>query len=265
MKDTVERAKLGDRAAVEELLGNIAPSVHRFGLRLCGNAHDADDVLQDTLLSVSEHLSDFEGRASFASWVFALTRSACARRRRGLKNQPTESVDDAPEQRDAAPTPEAQAADRELLNALLRALDALPVAAREVLVLRDIEGLSAAETAAALGLSLDTMKSRLHRARAALREGLRPVLEPEPLAGTGCPDIVALWSRKLDGELSRVDCAAMEAHLETCAACGAACHALKQALGACQHAATTAVPPVVQTRVKEAVRAWATRSSAGQP
>src|SRR6476661_1520808 len=64
---------------------------------MCKDTHDADDVLQDTLLSIATHLPEFEGRSSLVSWVFALTRNACARRRRGLKNRPPVSEDAAPE------------------------------------------------------------------------------------------------------------------------------------------------------------------------
>lgn len=257
MDSLVERARTGDAGALEELLASVAPSVHRFGLRMCKSPHDADDALQDTLLSIATHLGEFEGRSSFTSWVFALTRSACARRRRGLKNQPTVSEDAAPEQVDAAPSPEQRAADRELGEALSRALDGLSEEHREVIVLRDIEGLSAADAAASLDLSVDALKSRLHRAREALREALRPVLEPlAPPPSASCPDVAALWSRKLEGQLDQRDCKQMEEHLATCPACGAACDALRKVLVVCQSSASPEVRPEVQRRVKAAVRAW---------
>jgi RNA polymerase sigma-70 factor (ECF subfamily) len=68
---------LGDRGALEAVLVNVAPAIQRFGLRMCRNVHDAEDVLQDTLLNVAPHLGDFEGRSSLSSWVFSLARSAC--------------------------------------------------------------------------------------------------------------------------------------------------------------------------------------------
>lgn len=260
MDELIERAKHGDADAMEALLAELAPRVHRFGARLCGNAHDADDVLQETLLSVARHLPDFEGRSSLATWVFALARSACVRRRRGLKNAAPTSDSSAPEPHDTGPSPEQRAASRELLDVLLSTLEALPVEAREVILLRDIEGLSAAESAAALGLSEQALKSRLHRARTALREGLGPWLEPEaPPARGGCPDIMSLWSRKLEGELSQLDCTEMERHLKTCPSCASACDALKQALDVCRRAGATELPAPVQDSVKRAVRAWASR------
>lgn len=254
----VQRARSGDAKALEELLASVAPSVERFGMRMCKSSHDADDVLQDTLLTIATHLGEFEGRSSLRSWVFALTRSACMRRRRGLKNQPHAIDEHAPEPRDLSASPEERAADRELALALTRALDALPEEHREVIVLRDIEGLSASEAAASLGVSVDAVKSRLHRARESLRTALAPLLESDaPAPSSSCPEVATLWSKKLEGDLAQSDCAQMEQHLESCPACTAACDALKKALLACKRSATAEVRPEVQARVKAAVRAWA--------
>lgn len=260
--ELVARARKGDREALEAVLATVAPSIHRFGLRMCKNVHDAEDVLQDTLINVANHLGDFEGRSSLSSWVFALTRSACTRKRRGLKNRPPVSDDTIAAMPDHAPTPEARAADQELASALSEALDGLSDDYREVILLRDIEGLSAPEAASSLGITVDALKSRLHRAREALRGALRPLLEPaSALLPSGCPDVALLWSRKLEGDLSQGDCSAMEKHLAICPACGAACDALKRALLACQRVRTEEVPPEIQARVKAAVRAWAAQTA----
>jgi RNA polymerase sigma-70 factor (ECF subfamily) len=261
LDELVARARQGDREALEAVLATIAPAVHRFGLRMCRNVHDADDVLQDTLINIANHLGEFEGRSSLSSWVFALTRSACTRKRRGLKNRPPVSDESAAETPDHAPSPEARAADQELASALSSALDGLSDDHREVILLRDIEGLSAPEAASALGISVDALKSRLHRAREALRGALRPLLEPASVPPpSSCPDVALLWSKKLEGDLSQGDCSAMERHLATCPACGAACDALKRALLACQRVRTEEVPPEIQARVKAAVRAWAAQT-----
>ena len=257
----VARAREGDREALEAVLAVVAPSMHRFGRRMCKNAHDADDVLQDTLMSVAKHLGDFEGRSSLSSWVFSIARSACARKRRGLKNRPPVSDEHVAETPDVAPNPEVRAADHELASALSVALDGLSDDHREVLLLRDIEGLSAPEAASTLGISVDALKSRLHRAREALRVAMRPWLEPKAQTKPpGCPDVVALWSKKLDGDLSQGDCAAMEKHVESCPSCRGACDALKSALFACQNIRTNDVPSEVQARVKAAVIAWTGQS-----
>lgn len=252
---TLDRARRGDTAALEELLAQQAPAIYRFSLRMCRNAADAEDTLQDTLLAIAGHIGEFAGRSSLSSWVFALTRSACVRRRRGLKNRPAQSIDDASQLRSARPSPEEHASQSELTAALTAALDQLPEAYREVLLLRDVEGLSASEAAEALEVSVDALKSRLHRARQALREALQPILEAqEPRPGPACPDIVEAWSRKLEDELSSNDCAAMEKHILSCPACGAACSALKRSLSACQRIGAEEVPPALQAQVKVAMR-----------
>ncbi|MCL2778654.1 MAG: sigma-70 family RNA polymerase sigma factor [Polyangiaceae bacterium] len=261
LSDVIARAKSGDRQALETVLASVAPAIHRFSMRMCRNVHDAEDVVQDTLLNIARHIGDFEGRSSLSSWVFAITRSACARKRRGLKNQP--SVDDTHlvHTQDLAPSPEARASDQELASSLSTALNALVDDYREVILLRDVEGLSAPEAASVLGISVDALKSRLHRAREALRTALRPLLEPriDRSGPTSCPDVVALWSKKLEGDLSPADCSSMEKHLASCASCGSACGALKSALFACQRIRTEQVPPAIQARVKAAMRAWTSR------
>jgi len=252
----IERAKNGDPAALEEVLAQVAPAVRRFGMRMCKNPDDADDVLQDTLLAIATHLPEFEGRSSLSSWVFTLVRSACARKRRGLKNRPP--VADDVERADEASGPEALAARHEIGAALSRALDALPDEQREVILLRDVEGLTAIEAAGAIGVSVDALKSRLHRARGALRSALEPLREHQP----GCPDVATQWSRMLEGDLSAADCRVMERHVASCASCGATCDSLKSALALCRRVADEEVPADVQARVKAAVRAFTTRGEA---
>jgi RNA polymerase sigma-70 factor (ECF subfamily) len=255
-RDVIARAQAGDRAALEELLAEIAPMVHRFGVRMCKNAHDADDVLQDTLISMVDHLGEFEGRSSLGSWVFTLARTACARRRRGLKNRPP--VDDAHLEHTPtdAPSPEEGAAGRELEVAFARALDGLSDEHREVIQLRDVEGLTAPETAEVLGIGVDAVKSRLHRAREALRAALAPLRDAPPPT---CPDVAAMWSAKLEGDLSPTDCSTMEAHLRGCARCSAACDGLRRALVACSNARTAPVPAEVQASVRAALRVLSAR------
>ena len=264
MDSLIERAKSGDTAAMEQLLANVAPSIQRFGIRMCQNDDDAEDVLQDALLTIANHLAEFEGRSSFSSWAFTLARSACSRKRRGLKNQPHLSLDDTSESREISASPEQQVADREMARALNAALDRLPEDYREIIILRDVEDLTAPETAEALGISVEAVKSRLHRARHALRDALKPVLEPHPVAAAAaCPDVLALWSRKLEGELSVVDCADMEKHMQNCPACASACSALKSALFACQRAGKSDAGPDMRDRVKAAVQQWIARDIGG--
>src|SRR5690606_12650078 len=130
-----------------QLLEQIAPLVHRFGMHMCRHGADAEDVLQDTLLAVMHNLSDFEGRSSLSSWVFTLARTACVRKRRGLKNQPHASDDALRELLTAEATPEQHVGSQELRAVLETALQTLSDEQREVLLMRDMEGLSAPEVA----------------------------------------------------------------------------------------------------------------------
>lgn len=256
MQDLVERAKAGDRAAMEELLAAVAPAVRRFGMRMCRSDADADDVLQETLVAVATHIGDFEGRSALTSWLFSLARSACARRRRGLKNQPPVPSDGLPEHADEQPSPERRFESAELASVLTQALDRLPEDYREAILLRDMEGLTAPEAATALGISVDALKSRLHRARGALRSELAAVLEPPPAAlgaGSPCPDVATMLSRKLEGELRPQDCADMERHVATCSSCAAACDGLKAALATCRRAAEGDVSPEIKARIRAAL------------
>ena len=265
----VERAREGDAQALEALLAAVAPAIHRFGARMCRSGADADDVLQDTLIAVATNLKGFEGRSALSSWLFALARSACARRRRGLKNRPHLGTETLESERDETPSPEQRVLDRELGEAIARALEALPEDYREAVLLRDVEGLSAAEAAEAIGVSVEALKSRLHRGRAALHRQLALTTERGGTRGrmapgadspaTGCPDIVRLWSRKHEGELSKLDCAEIEQHVAGCPSCDAICEELKKALEACRLSATDRVDPGTRERVKRALRSWSSQ------
>jgi RNA polymerase sigma-70 factor (ECF subfamily) len=227
---TLQRARAGDRGALDAVLAEVAPSLRRFTLRMCRSAAEADDAAQDALLAVAQNIARFEGRSSLGTWAFTLARTACGRRRRGLKNLPP--VDDEPDRRAVdAEDPEALSERAELQSAIDRALAALRPEQREVVLLRDVEGLSAAESAEVLGLSVDALKSRLHRAREALREALRPVVAPEP--GPRCPDVASLLSRHEEGDVDAATCAVMERHAAACPRCRDLCAGFRELLGAC--------------------------------
>lgn len=261
MESLIEAARAGDRSAMEELLRHVAPAVHRFGMRMCRNEADAQDVMQDTLLFITGHLRDFGARASFTSWVFTLARTACARRRRGLKNRTGEGDGALVHEIDSGHGPEHEVDQRQVAAMLASALDALPHEYREVVALRDVEGLSAKEAAEVLNLSVDALKSRLHRARAALREKLTPLLEPVPTrALQGCPDVVHLLSQRLEGELSAETCAAVEQHVADCPSCGASCEALRTALSECAREREQTPSATVRAAIGAAISACAARA-----
>ena len=125
------------------------------------------------------------------------------------------------------------------------------------LVLRDVEGLTAPEVAQVLGIGVTAVKSRLHRARLAVRARMAPLLgSAEPPAGPGpCADVLRLFSRHLEGDVSAGDCAEMERHVQSCARCRHVCDSFGRTLALCHAAgAGGAVPEAVQSSVKLALR-----------
>ena len=258
-------ARNGDTAALEALLVRYQPHIYRFGLRMCGNEEDAGDVAQESLISMARSLRDFRGEASISTWLYAIARSNCIKKRRRSKFAPAreESLDgpgiDAHHVADPAPSPEQTATNRELQRALTHAIDLLEPAQREVLLLRDVEGLSAAEVAKVLDISVDAVKSRLHRARVAVRQALAPVLgtasEPSPRDST-CPDVLALFSQHLEGDLNPGVCATMEAHLAQCGHCRGTCESLKRTLAVCRQLPTPEVPPSIAASIRRAIQTF---------
>jgi len=235
-QDIIQRAQRGEREAVTQLFGDHLGTVHRFALRMCRDEDRARDIAQESLLTALKSLDSFRGDASFSTWLFTITRSHCGRHRRRAERETV--TDDGEVVTDTAvsdePLPDALASHGEVSAVVETALDALDPGDREVVFLRDIEGLSTKEAADALELSVAALKSRLHRARAALRTAVRQVIDqqPEP-EGPNCPQIVEVFSRKLEGDLSADDCARFQEHIATCPTCAARCDSIQRILGAC--------------------------------
>jgi RNA polymerase sigma-70 factor (ECF subfamily) len=175
--DDIEAARAGDRAALERLMIVHRTQVVRYAMRLCISPEDAQDATQEALLALSRHISALREVAALSRWLFLAVRTHCTRlARRSLRR--AMSLDDAPLKLEG-PTPEEQLVDRQLrarLSAIVSDLDPL---LRDVIVRRDILGETADESAAALGISIEALKSRLHRARAeAKRRLLSSISQP---------------------------------------------------------------------------------------
>jgi RNA polymerase sigma-70 factor (ECF subfamily) len=259
-------AQGGDRKALEALIERHQRRVYRFGLKMCRNPEDAQDILQETLLAAARSIKDFRGASSVSTWLYTIARSFCIKRRRRSKFAPEteESLDsldpdqEARQVMDPARAPDEELEGRQVEGALEEAIGRLDPMYREVLVLRDVEGLSAPEVSEVLGLSVEAVKSRLHRARVAVREAVAPLLVPGPGAreapAAGCPDIVQLFSRHLEGEISGNLCAEMERHLAGCPTCTARCDSLQRTLAICRNTALPVVPDPIQDTVRKALR-----------
>jgi RNA polymerase sigma-70 factor (ECF subfamily) len=267
----LERARAGDREALEALLERHQAQVYRFGMKMCRDPEDAKDVLQDTLLSMARGIHDFRGASSISTWLYTIARNFCIKKRRKSKFAPNDerSLDTetttAAGLTDPAQSPDEALAGKEVERALEQAIRALEPMYREVLLLRDVEGLTAPEVAEVLGVSVQAVKSRLHRARLSVRAHVAPLLEVpgDPAVAPGaCPDILTLFSQHLEDEISAEVCAEMEHHLEVCGRCRGACDSLKRTLALCRTAGPSAeVPPSVQASVKIALNKFLAKNA----
>ncbi|MFO0712214.1 MAG: RNA polymerase sigma factor [Sandaracinus sp.] len=252
----VRAARAGDRVALESLLAREAPRVMRFALRLCPHATDAEDVLQETLLAAARGIGALEHEAALTSWLYTIARSHCVKRARRRRDAPRALEPLEAAEGEAAPStdaPDESLGNRRLGRALEEAIAGLEPIARDVILLRDVEGLSAPETADVLGIGLEAVKSRLHRARAQLRVSLEPIVSPaEPTVPSdpACPDIVDVLSRHLEGEIGKDACAAMEQHIETCTSCSHACASLRSTLALCHASHDAPLDAAARERVR---------------
>ena len=259
----LQAARGGDTEALEALLRRYQPQIYRFGMKMCRDPEDAQDILQETLFAAARTLHGFRGGSSVSTWLYTIARSFCIKKRRRSVFAPevVSLESEAPLAQsapDKARDPERTLADREVADALESAIASLEPEYREVLVLRDVEGLSAAEVAEVTGLSVAAVKSRLHRARMAVRDRLSPFLAPAvalPASGTGvCPDVVGLLSRHLEGDIGPEVCAEMERHVAGCPRCEAACDSLRQTLRMCGASPPPRVPEGLQDSIRRGIR-----------
>lgn len=165
-RDLLDRCRRGDPAAFEELVRSTHRRVYTLAFRVVGDRHEAEDVAQEAYVRVYRGLPGFRGDSSFDTWLYRITANAAAshlrrRRRFGDVLDDPEEVVQVPDE--ASPDP----VDRDEIQ---RALFALPVAQRAVLVMRDAYGFSITEIAEDLGLSEGAVKVRIHRARRRLKE-----------------------------------------------------------------------------------------------
>jgi RNA polymerase sigma-70 factor (ECF subfamily) len=262
--ELVRAAQAGDRAAILALVERYQSSVYRFSKRMCPTAHDADDAVQETLLAAVQKLGEFRGEASFSSWLFTIVRSSCTRRTRALNRSP---VMEPVELADDAPRPDELVDHQELRKVLDAALVTLEPMYREVLLLRDVEGLTAPEVGELLGLSIPAVKSRLHRARAMLRERVERQLgrrAPEVVLPPSIPpnaELGEILSQYLEGDLSAHQCMELESHLSGSAQCKGMCDLLRRILGEVRTFGEEPPPPHFVESVRRAISATLNESA----
>ena len=173
----IARSRAGDPAAFSGLVRRYEDRMYRLVRSVCVSAPaEADDVYQDTFLTAYKKLSSFQGRSELGTWLYRVAANLCFMRLRAKKTRAAAPLGDAIP--DGTPGPEEAVRKKELAEAVTAALAELPPEQRLAVVLRDIEGLSAAETARTLKVSVPAVKSRLHRGRLALKARLARFAEP---------------------------------------------------------------------------------------
>jgi RNA polymerase sigma-70 factor (ECF subfamily) len=200
-QDLVEEVLGGHTALFELLMRRHNERVYRAARAIVRDEQEAEDVMQQAYVNAFTHLRQFKGSARFSTWLtrIAINEALARVRRRGRYEVFDEQLARVPFMADEAlENPERQASSRELRSLLEWAIDRLPNGMREVFVLREVEGLSTAETAECLGVSDDLVKTRLSRGRAALR---RLLLER---TGAAAPEAFRFYRPRCDRVVSGV-------------------------------------------------------------
>lgn len=185
----------GKKSYFPDLIKRHERALYNFGLKMCGNASDAEDLVQDTFLNVFKYLKGFRRETKFRNWMYRIAASVCIKKRRKSKFAPDRelSLDEfLPADHAAiehtlpqwAALPIDQVLNEELGRHIRSAILELPEKYRMVLVLRDMEDFSTEETAQILNLSTSNVKVRLHRARLFLKEDLKRYFNDEPIHPT---------------------------------------------------------------------------------
>ena len=199
----------GEPQAFERFVEHFRSKIFHYSWLMCGRPDDAEEVAQETLLKVFQNLDQLRDPDRVRAWVFRIARNACLMQRRKSVFAPSHelSVDDLPpssEIEDSADRPDEELRRAEVRAVLDLVIAELPPDYRSVVLLRDLEELSTEETAQILELSTDAVKTRLHRARAAMRPKLdcylnnhcidvQPIASPAPLSQSAWDDLRDAW------------------------------------------------------------------------
>ncbi len=172
--ELAQRAAEGDENAFGELVGLYEKKVYHLTLRMCGNPEDAEDAAQEAFLSAWRGLPRFRGESGFSTWLYRLASNAaidCIRRSRRQREEASlDGETPGINAVDGAPSPQVRAEGAELRKALAEGMSQLSADHRQALALRELHELSYEEIAAVLEVDLGTVKSRISRARGALRK-----------------------------------------------------------------------------------------------
>ncbi len=182
----IERCKARDAAAYNELYSLYERKMYNFALRMSGNPDDAEDIVQETFIRVFNAIPNFRGEANFSTWVFRIANNVFLDMRKKAKAHPQTSLQDSVELEesevtrqieDPGPQPQDIAQQAELNKIMQEAINSLPDYQKTMVILYHTQSKSYEEIADIMNLPIGTVKSRLNRARIALKSKLQPVRE----------------------------------------------------------------------------------------
>lgn len=183
----IKKIRQGSVDAMEKIVTRYENAIFNFGLKMCGQKQDAEDVAQDTFLNALKSLPGFREETKLKNWLFRIATNACLRKRRKKKHEPDREllledlIDDDSKGKleipDWTTNPDNALMQAEIKTTIDSAISELPPDFRMVLTLRDIEGFNTEETAEIIGISQQLVKTRLHRARFALKKSISSQLE----------------------------------------------------------------------------------------
>ena len=170
MTELIKKAQGGDLRAFEKLVEEHYIKIYNIALGIMGNPHDAEDAAQIVLIRIYRAIGDFRHQSKFSTWVYRITANVCMDEMRKRKRTQSVSSDELPEEVFGTDNAESHALRREDAQNLRRAISSLKDEHRKAIVLRDINGFSYEEIAELTKCSVGTVKSRINRARTALKD-----------------------------------------------------------------------------------------------
>ncbi|MFE4594562.1 RNA polymerase sigma factor [Streptomyces laurentii] len=168
----IKAAQEGDIGSLATVVAASQPHVRKFARSLCATPQDAEDAAQEALIILYRKIGTLRASGALASWMFRIVRNECLRHVRFLLASKNDGASAAEREGPAEPSAEEAVLHRLEAERIAAAVSGLPRDQRQVLIMRDVQGLPGRAVADALGLSTAAMKSRLHRARSSLREAL---------------------------------------------------------------------------------------------
>ncbi len=242
IQEAIELLRSRDPNGTDRLLELIQQTVFSFSMKVCGHREDAEDTSQEVLFKATEHLPKLEDPGGLTTWLYTVAKNACLMRRRKSKSAPSEllSLDELMPDREELERlgqSNAMSAERSVLreeeaDTIRQAVLRIPPQYRLILVLHDMEELPTEEVARITGLTENTIRVRLHRARLFVRKELGPTRKPskarKPPRKTiakdrtqSCREMFAALSDYLDEELDDSLCSELEKHMSGCVPCEA--------------------------------------------